>query len=346
MKKIVVLQTELSGYFISCLKALAKDNEVEVLCVHWPVHLDAPFELSRINNINFISKDSLSPIELSSLIKHFNADLFYVTGWMDKDYRKYSKYFKFNGGKVVMGLDNPWESSIRQWLGVCARAFFIKPYYTYAWVAGYSQYEFARRLGFSGDKILTGLYSADTDIFGSLSEDNLENRSKTVVYVGRFLEWKGIVELYDAFDQLVKAGKITWKLILVGNGELKERLQSTESIEIVDFMQPINLAKLSREAGAFCLPSWRENWGVVVHEFASAGVPLLVSSSVNAAEQFVVNNFNGFVFQGADKNSLQNALIKLDRLSDDDRKVMGSRSKILSYQNSPEIWSYKLKSIL
>ena len=48
-----------------------------------------------------------------------------------------------------------------------------------------------------------------------------------------------------------------------------------------DFIQPENLEKV-KNAGCFVLPSLKDNWGVVVHEFAAAGLPLIISDGVGA----------------------------------------------------------------
>jgi len=129
----------------------------------------------------------------------FAPDLVYVAGWVDKDYKKIARRLKERGTIVVSGLDNVWKGTLRQRLACIFSKALIKPYFTYLWVAGHRQYQFARRLGYSKEYILTGLYSADVEKFMKVSRHALQRR---LIYVGRFEKVKGIEALYDVFSSL------------------------------------------------------------------------------------------------------------------------------------------------
>ncbi|MBA3900310.1 MAG: glycosyl transferase family 1, partial [Bacteroidetes bacterium] len=190
-KKILFLYTELAVYFLCCIKALAKEEGNEIHIVHWPLNPEAPFEFDFPKQVKFYPKKEYSRINLLKLAAQINPDLIYCSGWVDKDYLKICRKFR-NKIPVVVGFDNQWTGSTKQWLAVAARSFTIAPYFSHAWVPGESQAEFALNLGFGPQRILKGFYSADFDYFHSLYLKNKESKQthfpKCFIYVGRYIE--------------------------------------------------------------------------------------------------------------------------------------------------------------
>ncbi len=94
--------------------------------------------------------------------------------------------------------------------------------------------------------------------------------------------------LLQAWQQLgAKEGD--WELHLIGNGSLKAQLEATAGVVLKDFMQPEQLILEVANTGCFLLPSRGEPRGVVAHEFAAAGLPLILSDSVGAAGTFLIS---------------------------------------------------------
>ena len=67
--KLLFLYTELSGYFIACLKKLSELHDVEIYVFHWPVNKEAPFDFEFSGNVKFFEKRAFSKQELSEKIK-------------------------------------------------------------------------------------------------------------------------------------------------------------------------------------------------------------------------------------------------------------------------------------
>ena len=61
-------------------------------------------------------------------------------------------------------------------------------------------------------------------------------------------------------------------------------------------MSQDQLQSFVSEVDIFCLPSLIEPWGVVVHEFASMGLLLLLFKNVGSGTEFLINGYNGFSF--------------------------------------------------
>jgi len=345
LTKILFLYTELAGYMVASMNFLAKNYSVEIKIIHWQINEVAPFEFNFQENIQVHIKPEAIKKGLEEAID-FSPNLVYISGWIDKQYLQAAKIFKQQGIPVLLGIDNPWRGGIKQHLGSLLSSLYIKPYATHLWCSGIRQYEFARKLGFDSKNILLGLYSADVELFKNDLQAN-RRQPKTLLYVGRFLDWKGVRELYDAFVELKEEDpNNAWKLLMYGRGPIKAFLKPTAYITIKDFIQPEQLKKILHNVGAFCLPSYEEHWGVVVHEAVASGCPVLVSEGVEAGTLFVKNNYNGYIFKPRNKQAIKDSLQSLMNCSENELNLMRKRSVKLSTQVTPEFWAATLMSVI
>lgn len=344
--KVLVLYSEIAGYFIACVRRFVELHDATVHIVRWPIHPEAPFQFSDHPRIVYHERKDLDKAALLRLADEINPDVVYVSGWIDKTYLHVARrYFKL-GRPVVAAFDTQWRGDFRQRLATWLSPFVFRRQFSHTWVPGLFQYEYARRLGFPRDRILTGMYSADTALFEAIYPDATAAKSEkyphTLIYVGRFLDLKGVLELYHAFRELSEEMQHDWQLLLVGNGPLKDELPQTDNIRFRDFVQPSDLPKLALEAGAFVLPSRRDAWGVVLHEFAAAGLPLVCTDAAGGITAFVKEGYNGFIHRRNDKDSLKETFKAMIACSDDRLREMGRRSHELSKQISPDTWAATL----
>lgn len=342
---ILFLALELSGYFIACLEALNKKEGVKLAVIRLRVNEEAPFAFSVNEEIELIRRDSFkNENELLSYSKAFQPNLVYTAGWGDKAYLSVSKYLKRKNIPVVMGIDNPWSGSLKQKIARLVFPFTYKKCFSHAWAAGESQVEYAKKLGFPKDKIMKGVYSADIDKF--LIQNEKIDRTNTILYVGRFLDWKGVHELYEAFLEINPEKRKNWKLRMIGNGPLKSEFKTTDSILIEDFVQPDELVEIMQSVKVFCLASWTEHWGVVVHEAAAAGCVLLISDGVESAKEFLIEKQNGFSFKAKSKESIKSAIEKIIECDESQFEKMSIASVKRSKSITPEIWASTFLNVL
>ena len=76
------------------------------------------------------------------------------------------------------------------------------------------------------------------------------------------------------------------------------------------FIQPDELPSLLSDVDAFILPSTNEHYGVVVHEAALMSKPIIISDTVYSKYDFVIDGYNGFVYETESIKSLKNSLLK------------------------------------
>jgi len=341
--KILYLYTEVMGYNLPIFEELATTYGATVDVVHWNQNKLTPFiPKTSSSNIRFHERSGFSPVTLRQFALALSPDLVYVSGWQDRGYMPALKALKSSGAKIVMGLDSQWTGSVRQHVG----AMLIKWLYTpshidYAWVPGPMQYAYASRIGFSKTEILCNLLSANTALFAAAASERRKTDSndypKRFLYVGRFTESKGVDTLLCAFQIYKQQLGGDWSLTCIGNGPLVDVLHTQAGVETLPFMSQPELAEQAKNAGAFILPSRYEPWGVVVHEFAAAGLPLILSDQVGARPQFLIERLNGFMFKHDSAQDLARKMWLISSSATRDLAKMGDISQVMASVLTPSV---------
>ena len=341
--KVVFLYTEIAGYFMSCVKELAKS--ADVLVVRWPINKEAPFEFGDNVSVNIIDRKSISEIELKQLIHEFTPDIVVCSGWIDKSYLKIIESFR-KKIPCVLSLDNHWTGSLKQHLATLISPFYLKRLFTHAWVPGEPQYIFAHKLGF-GTNILKNFYCADTNLFGMQYETTFPNKTIKLphrfLFVARYVEHKGIFEMWKAFVDLQNEFPNDWELWCLGTGEEWENKIENDKIKHFGFVQPTEMKQYIEGTSVYILPSKFEPWGVSVQEFAISGYPLLLSSAVGSKHKFLAGN--GYEFQSGSAVAIKNAMKKVIEKSDEELIEMGRISNALGLTITPADWAKNILSI-
>jgi glycosyltransferase involved in cell wall biosynthesis len=339
--KILVLHSRLSGYWMACMRTFVEQYGGTFFVVRKEISENAPFEFQDEEGIRLFPFSSFSGQELTDFAEDIDPDLVYTAGWEEQHYLKIAKRFYKQGNPVLCGMDNHWTGNLRQRAGKFYLRNLLPNSFTHIWIPGLYQYDFARRLGFSKEQILTCLYSADVSAFSRADKNGRgEAFPKSLLYVGRFIKQKGLMELAQAFQRFKDTSGSPWSLTLIGNGPLKEKLQTFDAIQIHDFVQPENLPEVMSKHGVFLLPSrYEEGWGVVIHEAAAAGLPIISTYQCGAARAFIREGYNGYLVKSGSIQSLHHALNEVTELSDQELRDMSERSRELSKQITPHTWA-------
>ena len=345
--KIVILYEELAEYVLASIAALRNKYGAEIHLFRKSVNRYAPFVFNDMDYLHIRNRDEYKDNALITAISEINPDLLFCGGWMYKPYLKVSKKYK-SKIPVILGFDNKWQASIKQQMAAALNKITIQKYFSHCWIPGSPQVEFAKRLGFNDKNIFIGFYSCDYEKFNSLYLKHKEYKKKNyphrLIFVGRYYKFKGISELWNSFISIQNENPNNWELWCLGTGNIHPIVHP--KIKHFGFVQPNDMENIIRDCGVFVLPSTFEPWGVAVHEFASAGFPLICSSEVGAATQFLKDEENGFLFKAGNITQLKNAMRKIISLSDEQLVAMGERSVELAKQITPAIWADTLMSIL
>ena len=151
--------------------------------------------------------------------------------------------------------------------------------------------------------------------------------SKTIIFVGRLHERKGIDKLLESFSEVVtKEPEAVLKI--VGSGEDEVRLKRMakqlklpkKNVQFLGFVPEKALPEVYSSSSIFVLPSYYEGFGIVLIEAMSAGLPL-VSVRTGGATEVIEDGKNGYL---VDYKNMAKALLKLIR----DKKLRRKFGKI------------------
>ena len=172
-----------------------------------------------------------------------------------------------------------------------------------------------------------------------------------VLYFGRFIEVKGIKYLIKAFQQFDNNNNM--HLLIVGYGELERELKQYSeilTIKNVTFHDPIfedsKKAYLFKKiANVAVVPSIITNKGqqeggpIIILEYLSSGLPVIISTATGNAIQYITDNKNGYIVKWGDSKSIAEAIQKVfDRQERFSREnIINEFDRIKGYWNQFEI---------
>lgn len=348
--KILVLYAEVMPYNVVCFKNFVQTTNGEIRVICWGKEKKlTPYEPPAINNISYYIQYEFKVDKIKKLIDSYQPDIVYVVGRMEQDYLAACLYARGKGIPVIGTSDNQFSGNWKQKVSKLFSRYLWQRYFTYMMVPGLYQYEYMRYLGFKREQILFPQYCADTDLFNHYYYENknaIPKKKQYILFVGRLDTVKGLDILMDAFVELKNESYIDLNLMIIGNGPLANTIPKRSDIIHHSFLEQENIIKLLPEVAFFCLPSRREPWGLVIHELAAAGIPIIATTICGASAAFVKNGYNGILIKTCDKQLLKNAIVQMHNLSVAELSLYGERSFHLSTQITPALWTATIKSIL
>lgn len=342
-KSIFFLYSEIGPYNIPVFEELVNSFKFDIHVVHWDQNCLKPYIPKEISNVTYYKRSTFNRSSLKLLLDTINPDIVYISGWMDKLYLNCVLPLRKKNIPVVSGFDDIWLGNIRQILGKYFFKLVLKKYFSHAWVAGEAQFEFVKNLGFDSKNIIFDLLSADVSNFKSTKYNP---KCNSFLYVGNFRLVKGTDILISAFDYYKTKLDGSFNLVCIGNGQLEQHIKSQCNITVHDYMDQKKLLLIAQQCSAFVLPSRHDQWGVVVHEFASAGLPLILSTGVGSSSKFLINGFNGFLFENGSIVDLANKMKDFEMLTCNERLSMSNNSFELGKRISPKSCAANLVSVL
>lgn len=183
--------------------------------------------------------------------------------------------------------------------------------------------------------------------FSSLSKKEIINNAKsvnknlnnTILVVGQFFEYKGL----DIALEVARLNQ-NYKYKFVGSGNRSNLLKkmvdemNLKNVEIIPFLQKKELYKEYQQCKFLLLTSRKECWGLVINEAASFGTPIIATSGVGAANEFLEYNKYSYVSKSCNPKDIYNILEKnYNKNLDEYRKFLLEKSKKYNIEKSVEI---------
>lgn len=145
---------------------------------------------------------------------------------------------------------------------------------------------------------------------------NISDSTFVIGYCGRLVKDKGIIELVEAFEHLKSQNQNKYKLLLVGDFEIRDaipkqivkRMENDSDIIITGFIFE-NIQYYYALMDLFILPSFREGFPTSVLEASSMKLPILTTRATGCIDS-IIDGHTGYFISNT-KESIIEAILNL-----------------------------------
>ena len=297
-------------------------------------------------------------------LEQANPDVVAVNGWNNfGSLAAADRCVRLGIPMVVMSESTRQDEPRTWWKEIIKRQ--IVELYSAALVGGQRHIEYLVELGMPLDRIFVGYDVVDNAYFArrtlEIRNSKFEIRKKYglpenyFLASALFIEKKNLLRLiraYAEYRQLCRAsvsdaegspvaGNSPWDLVLLGDGPLRETLNSQLStlnlhahVHLPGFKQFDELPVYYAFARALVHASTTEQWGLVVNEAVASGLPVIVSNRCGCVPELV--NGNGFTFDPLDEQELAARLLEMASLSEHDLECFAEASRGIAARFGPD----------
>ena len=225
-----------------------------------------------------------------------------------------------------------------------------------------SEAEQFRKLGFKNPIIVS---PNGVNVPKNFEPRNAQNTRKRVLFVSRMHPKKGVMELVEAWGQVVSGGVGEWRswnveLVYTVSGELEKEYEAKVKARVKElrledrfiFTGALNddeKWKAYARADLFVLPTFSENFGIVVAEALWAGVPVITTKGTpwKELEERKCGKWIDLPVEDSNPSDwpkLVSSLEEMMSMSDDERREMGERGRRLVEEKY--IWDAVVKAMV
>lgn len=351
--KIVYLCYRLGPYHYAQLNAAHKHAEIVALeysridqAYEWDV-VDEASDFHRVTLFKDkpIYQQAVRTIieRVRNVLDEVRPDVVAIMGW-DRPAALIALWWCLDSGTPsIMMSDSQRHDKPRVWWKEVIKGRLVR-LASSGFVGGTPHITYLKSLGVAEQDIVTGCDVVDNEYFATetrIVRNNDAVLRKTYslpehffLVSCRFLPRKNLANVLRAYAQhLHVTREPPWKLVLLGDGELKPQLIRLrddlglgEMVLLPGFIQYHELPVYYGLAEALILASTSETWGLVVSEAMASGLPVIVSSRCGCALDLVKHGENGFIFDPGDIEALAEHL-RFVSSNECPRELMGNASR-------------------
>ena len=198
---------------------------------------------------------STTTAEVGKSLARFDPEVLVLSGWNNPLYRSQVCDSRFSRAIRILAIDNQRKPGFRQAGGRLLLRRLLRRFHG-VMVPGERSWQFARYLGFDEAQIIRGTYGID---FTSFHRTARGERSG-FLFVGRYLELKGVDLLLEAYRRYRSKVDDPWELAFCGKGPLGILLEREPASPISGSCKPSELPEVMASTAVFVLPSRVEPW--------------------------------------------------------------------------------------
>lgn len=246
--------------------------------------------------INENEKTELGQIKgIYKKLKSLNPDIIITCGFTPQMLRA-MLYALLHKKKLVANTD-AWEINEKTYsiFHILIRKLAYKHMHAFIPVSkkGYANFLSYR---IKKEKIFVSHYAIDNDY--SLKFVN-SDKKYDILFSGQFIDRKMPLFFCEVAELLSRRNKNV-KILMLGDGELKEQVINRLKINNVDFtylgfVQKEELPYYYASSKIFLFPTKLDSWGVVANDACAVGTPVITCTNAGAADDLIINDLNGYV---------------------------------------------------
>jgi len=344
-----------SGYMAACFRTMHRRNQIDLLVSTFKPDSVSDHEFTNnlmagVPSIAFpaaaFSANSPDKIAFYDRLAAHKPEIAVICGWAFPTLTELAFDSRFEGIKLVMGMDTPYLGTLRQRLGRFARRRLFDRV-DHVFVTGERCWQLARILGFPEDKITRGVYGIDFNQFAPLWDQRAAlpgGWPKQFLYIGRYIDFKAIDKMLAAYAEYRAAVKDPWPLICMGHGPLAKMVEAAPGVTNLGYLHPLEQNEHILRSGVSLLASRFDPWPLVVVESCAAGLPIICTEACGSAIELVRNFHNGRIVPTDNVKAFSTAMLWMHR-NHDLLPEMGRRGRDFAAAYSAERWTDRWSNV-
>ena len=341
--KVFSFLVEPSIYTLDLIENIYYPMKIEYVFLHG----SAEIAKSKSNNMEIISLEKSGwfkkIILLAKIKKRF--DLVIFNGYSHPEFVIFFILNLLSLKKSVIAIESDTRYRKRRGIKGLIKRIYLGMIFSNKYILGlaggnYIHKDLFKNYGMEEENILLMPMMVNNARFYKNNMNKPAERGFTYLFVGRMIHLKQIEMLILSFLQNFE-DNLDVHLNIVGNGELYEPLKSKyckyTNIHFKGAKFDQDLVKEYHNANVLVLPSDCEQWGLVVNEALSAGLPVICSDEVGAIHDLVEGKDTGLIFRHNDPEDLSEKMLLLYKDRKTYKKYSRNAQKLMK-----EYWNYDL----
>ncbi|MCB9103913.1 MAG: glycosyltransferase family 4 protein [Anaerolineales bacterium] len=345
--KVVFCWSDISGYMAACWRALHRQPQIDCFVVAFQAKTETAFSDRLMDDIpcrllNVTERQNTSLVK--RIIREQQPDIVVLCGWFHPPYRALPFAPELAETTFIMGMDTPWQATLKQRLGPVLLGPYLKRLDRVV-VTGERSWQYARQLGIAAARLRRGLYGIDYRRWSPLYGQRQAYWPRAFLFAGRYAPEKGVEVLTEAYRYYRNQSDAPWPLVCCGQGPLAACLQGQPGLIDRGFVQPEAMDPIWRQAGVFILPSRFDPWPLALVEAAAAGLPIICTDRCGSAVEVVREGYNGLIIPPDDSEALAQAMLNLHHRYDD-LPIWGARAQHLAAPYAADVWAERWRELV
>ncbi len=189
--------------------------------------------------------------------------------------------------------------------------------------SAYTPVDFSKIHAFIGKTYKWG-YFPEVNKYEDIDKLIEGKKANSILWTARFIDLKH-PEIPIEIAKRLKADGYDFKLNMIGNGELEERIRQlieqegvSDCVEMLGSMNPEEVREHMEKSEIFLFTSDRnEGWGAVLNESMNSACAVVANSAIGSAPFLINEGENGYMYKDCDIDGLYN---RVKQLLDDDNE--------------------------